>query len=277
MKLIAWLLLLTLYLGLVKASVHVISTNETYAGRTAAFGPRLLENGKFGYLIEPQDPFACNVVEPVYDNWIALVRRGQCSFITKVRNMQKSGAIAVVVGDPDHSSWVTMYAPGDTTDVLIPSMFLTRREYRSLIRLTKLVDGPLMVLMQPEDFITWPLFDVLIIVIISPCIMMSFIYLSWKIRQRQKHKQDLAPVDVVMKLTMKIFSREKIRENEAEECAICLEDYADGDELRVLPCKHDFHVSCVDAWLTTQKKFCPICKRDITCISTSEVTPLLDA
>jgi E3 ubiquitin-protein ligase RNF13 len=46
-------------------------------------------------------------------DWIALVRRGGCSFITKVRNMQASGAIAVAVGDPERQSgWITMYAPG---------------------------------------------------------------------------------------------------------------------------------------------------------------------
>ncbi|KAI7858513.1 hypothetical protein BDC45DRAFT_565270 [Circinella umbellata] len=26
---------------------------------------------------------------------------------------------------------------------------------------------------------------------------------------------------------------------------------------------HEFHTTCVDAWLTTHKKFCPICKHDI--------------
>jgi E3 ubiquitin-protein ligase RNF13 len=47
-------------------------------------------------------------------DWVALVRRGGCSFITKVRNMQESGAIAVAVGDPEHQSgWITMYAPGE--------------------------------------------------------------------------------------------------------------------------------------------------------------------
>lgn len=62
-------------------------------------------------------------------------------------------------------------------------------------------------------------------------------------------------MEFVVRLGLKQFSFEKLRENEAEECAICLEDYINGEQLRVLPCKHDFHTYCVDAWLTTQKKF----------------------
>lgn len=72
-------------------------------------------------------------------------------------------------------------------------------------------------------------------------------------------------------------------------CAICLEDYKDGEVLRVLPCQHggtfsvilsnapalcvvdnvnknllaEFHLSCVDSWLTKWGTFCPVCKLDV--------------
>lgn len=42
-------------------------------------------------------------------------------------------------------------------------------------------------------------------------------------------------------------------------CAICLEDFADGDCLRVLKCSHGFHLHCVDTWLA-QSGQCPTCK-----------------
>lgn len=38
------------------------------------------------------------------------------------------------------------------------------------------------------------------------------------------------------------------------ECAICLEMFAKGDRVRVLPCKHLFHMNEVDEWLITKKK-----------------------
>ncbi|XP_020104741.1 RING-H2 finger protein ATL64-like [Ananas comosus] len=50
--------------------------------------------------------------------------------------------------------------------------------------------------------------------------------------------------------------------NNSESCAICLEDFAAGEELRVLPrCKHAFHKDCVDPWLLARSKStCPLCR-----------------
>lgn len=93
------------------------------------------------------------------------------------------------------------------------------------------------------------------VLFVSPSIMMIFIYISWQIRLKNKKKLEVAPIDFVTRLGLKQYFFEKKSENEAEECAICLEDYINGEQLRVLPCRHDFHTYCVDAWLTTQKKF----------------------
>lgn len=45
-------------------------------------------------------------------------------------------------------------------------------------------------------------------------------------------------------------------------CAVCLCDAQDGDSLRRLPCKHEFHVQCVDRWLENHTT-CPLCKTDV--------------
>jgi hypothetical protein len=45
-------------------------------------------------------------------------------------------------------------------------------------------------------------------------------------------------------------------------CALCIEDYADGELLRELHCGHRYHAECVDEWLTTSKRTCPVCNSD---------------
>ncbi len=43
-------------------------------------------------------------------------------------------------------------------------------------------------------------------------------------------------------------------------CSICLEDFIEGEELRLLPkCLHMFHHECIVQWLTLQKNVCPLC------------------
>ena len=63
--------------------------------------------------------------------------------------------------------------------------------------------------------------------------------------------------------TKKEFKEDLLEKNNAM-CAICLEDYNEGDEVRFLPCTdlHHFHVECVDQWLK-KKKCCPLCKVNI--------------
>lgn len=49
-----------------------------------------------------------------------------------------------------------------------------------------------------------------------------------------------------------------------ETCPICIVDFEEGDDLRVLPCegKHRFHQTCVDPWLLELSSSCPLCRED---------------
>lgn len=45
------------------------------------------------------------------------------------------------------------------------------------------------------------------------------------------------------------------------DCAICLAEFAIGDEIRELPqCGHGFHVACIDTWLGSHSS-CPSCRQ----------------
>lgn len=46
------------------------------------------------------------------------------------------------------------------------------------------------------------------------------------------------------------------------QCSVCLEAFRAGEELRVLPCFHRYHMQCIDQWLA-RSPACPICKHRI--------------
>mmetsp|Transcript_18641 Transcript_18641/g.29605 ORF Transcript_18641/g.29605 Transcript_18641/m.29605 type:complete len:554 (-) Transcript_18641:172-1833(-) len=48
-----------------------------------------------------------------------------------------------------------------------------------------------------------------------------------------------------------------------DSCAVCLDDYCYGEQLRLLPCNHAFHTRCIDPWLSQQSELCPMCKQSI--------------
>ncbi|KAG2309490.1 hypothetical protein Bca52824_029238 [Brassica carinata] len=49
----------------------------------------------------------------------------------------------------------------------------------------------------------------------------------------------------------------------ATECAVCLSLLEEKDTARMLPnCKHVFHVTCIDTWLTSCST-CPICRTEV--------------
>ncbi|KAJ1024165.1 hypothetical protein NDA16_003004 [Ustilago loliicola] len=52
-----------------------------------------------------------------------------------------------------------------------------------------------------------------------------------------------------------------ITENMAERCLVCLEDWKDDEECRVMACRHAFHALCVDRWMSTSSNTCPMCRR----------------
>ncbi|KAJ1688488.1 hypothetical protein LUZ63_019878 [Rhynchospora breviuscula] len=49
------------------------------------------------------------------------------------------------------------------------------------------------------------------------------------------------------------------RIEEVSSCAVCLDDFEIGTEAKELPCKHNFHASCILPWLDLHST-CPVCR-----------------
>lgn len=196
-----------------------------------------------------------SVLEPPQD-WIALVERGTCTFVDKIRYAQYLGASAVIVGDWEQSpvsfktssgpifysnplgsdkfgfgtGLVTMYAPGDTSDLEIPSVFVARDSYMSLredwLELNTLhsplssnpihgqtatggdLPQPLEVIMSKDQLWTWPFFDLLIILLFLPSILTAVTLVLHRINLFRKRRADRAPQAFVDRLPCVIWAKD---------------------------------------------------------------------
>uniref|UniRef100_H0VPK6 E3 ubiquitin-protein ligase ZNRF3 n=1 Tax=Cavia porcellus TaxID=10141 RepID=H0VPK6_CAVPO len=96
-----------------------------------------------------------------------------------------------------------------------------------------------------------------------------------KLNQRRQNSMNRLAVQALEKMeTRKFNSKSKGRRegscgaldtlssSSTSDCAICLEKYTDGEELRIIPCTHRFHRKCVDPWLL-QHHTCPHCRHNI--------------
>lgn len=52
---------------------------------------------------------------------------------------------------------------------------------------------------------------------------------------------------------------------EEEDCVVCLDPKQPGNEVRTLPCLHQFHTACIDKWLSG-KASCPICTQEVSAL-----------
>ncbi|XP_028022769.2 E3 ubiquitin-protein ligase RLIM-like [Balaenoptera acutorostrata] len=52
-------------------------------------------------------------------------------------------------------------------------------------------------------------------------------------------------------------------ENDAlKACSICMTEYNENSKLRILPCSHEYHIYCIDRWLS-ENSTCPICRGQV--------------
>ncbi|KAK9689966.1 hypothetical protein RND81_09G094700 [Saponaria officinalis] len=52
---------------------------------------------------------------------------------------------------------------------------------------------------------------------------------------------------------------EKNEDEDGKNCAVCLEDFRNGEEVMLTTCKHMFHEECIVPWVKSHGK-CPVCR-----------------
>ncbi|CAF3787582.1 unnamed protein product [Rotaria sordida] len=66
------------------------------------------------------------------------------------------------------------------------------------------------------------------------------------------------PENVVKSMpTERVHERSRLLQH-GEQCRLCLRSYQIGERVRRLPCRHKFHIDCIDGWLLHSHPTCPI-------------------
>nr|XP_043889264.1 E3 ubiquitin-protein ligase RNF6 [Solea senegalensis] len=63
-------------------------------------------------------------------------------------------------------------------------------------------------------------------------------------------------------LSTRTYGQASLEGEVGRACSVCINEYAQGNKLRRLPCSHEFHIHCIDRWLS-ENNTCPICRQPI--------------
>ncbi|RDB14654.1 putative RING finger protein C57A7.09 [Hypsizygus marmoreus] len=154
------------------------------------------------------------------ETWIALVQRGKCEFVKKVREAQRLGARAVVVGgdNPDISGYpdtlVNMYSPEDSSDVKIAATYI---KYSDYVRLSTMIETSntshsglrTLSLLITAEYSAWEWYSPIItfvVILLLPSALTFITLLIHRIRASRAAQRDRAPEDVVRNLPWHIWS-----------------------------------------------------------------------
>ncbi|KAJ7993655.1 hypothetical protein DPEC_G00256900 [Dallia pectoralis] len=126
---------------------------------------------------------------------------------------------------------------------------------------------------QPTEYFDMGIFLAFFVVVSLVCLIL-LIKIKLKQRRSQSSMNRMA-IQALEKMETRKFkaklkgqresscgATDTLGSSSTSDCAICLEKYIDGEELRVIPCSHRFHKKCVDPWLL-QHHTCPHCRHNI--------------
>ncbi|KAJ6572597.1 hypothetical protein B0H10DRAFT_2106719 [Mycena sp. CBHHK59/15] len=154
------------------------------------------------------------------ETWVALVQRGGCEFVRKVREAQRLGARAVVVGgdNPEVSGYpdalVNMYSPEDASDVKIPSTFIKYSDYMHLSALIAASNTShsglrTLSLLITAEYSAWEWYSPIvtfIVILLLPSALTFITLMIHRIRAARAAQRDRAPEDIVHHLPWRVWT-----------------------------------------------------------------------
>ncbi|CAK6976830.1 RING finger protein 150 [Scomber scombrus] len=207
--------------------------------------------------------------------WIALIARGNCTYKDKIRHAAAHNASAVVifnVGSANVNDTITM--PHSGTGEVVAIMIPEPKGREVALLLERNVTVTMTITIGTRNLQKYVSRTSVVFVSISFIVLM-IISLAWLVfyyiqrfryanaRDRNQRRLGDAAKKAISKLQVRTI-RKGDQETEADfdNCAVCIEGYRPNDVVRILPCRHLFHKSCVDPWLLDHRT-CPMCKMNI--------------
>ncbi|XP_063003227.1 E3 ubiquitin-protein ligase RNF167-like [Elgaria multicarinata webbii] len=284
---------LLLKAAMAKPFVHLVyahnSTCLDFKAVPACFGPLLPRMGLTGYLVEAVPMNACLPIEaPPASNrtppsFIVLIRRYDCSFDVKISHAQQAGFQAAIIHNVYSDLLVSMAikVKESRQQVQIPSLFIGGSAAKLLKRQIRSEKVTQVTVVVPWGYYN-PCWDKVDISFWDPA--QHYLHF-WPGYCTQKHIvvfiQEfgffiILGMGVSFLLVagwMKWYRRDSDinvktykRGDRYESCVICMAEFEAGERLKILPCGHAFHNTCINTWLLIQPrdgKTCPICKQKV--------------
>lgn len=167
---------------------------------------------------------------------------------------------AVIVHNVDSDELEPMSANNDD-GIIIPAVFVGAHTGRLIIQAYQYMENFALLINNDSDFNINTHLLLPFTIVVGLCFVTMIIFSIVRCcRERRRQMRHRLPKRVLKKIPIVKFNHSI---HLYETCAICLEDYEDGEKLRVLPCGHVYHTKCIDPWLTKNRRVCCICKRKV--------------
>jgi E3 ubiquitin-protein ligase RNF13 len=209
-------------------------------------------------ILPPDNAF--NLTYSGCNAYFAVIPRRNCTFMHKTFRAQEAGYSAAIIYNYAGEAPVRMTGR-DHLDIEIPSLMVSYSCAQEIIERYPASEGYVVVLkLSGANSIIFVKYLIPFLCVVIFCFLLMIGAMVYKlVRDRRRQQRRRLSRTNLRKIPTKKFKKGE----EPETCPICLDDFEEGEKLRVLPCKHAYHCKCVDPWLTKNRKVCPVCKRKV--------------